>query len=1224
MPNNNPNHSRFFWRSSAMFAFLDNEGRFKEVNAAWDKMLGLTTSQLLAKSLIDFIHPDDRLAVNYYFDQLRQGSVSIDFSSRFRHNNGSYHQLLWEVTAAASQEDAFYVVAMDYTEHSQPSIADEIVSVLDEGIVLQYANGTIGACNRSAERILGLTAEQMIGWTLIDPDWNAIREDGSPFPTEAHPAICTLRTGKPYTNSIMGVEKSDGSLIWLRINAYPLWRDEMTPYAVVISFADITQYKETEIALKSHHGTPILVNDNTNDDKNEYDFWDWNLESNSISFPPQWKQMLGYRTEELLNHIDTWYRRIHPLDYKRVTADIQSHLEGATPHFENVHRLQHRDGSYRWVKCRGTAVRDNNGKPAHLIGMHIDITEQQQAEDKRLACDTKYQQLLDTETSAVFLVETDSDRIVEINRSAVQIYGYSRQELLNLKRSDLSAQAEKSQLKQQRTGKYTRRRHHKRKDNSVFPVEMTVNPFALHGHDMQLIIVTDISERSQVETALWESQTKYRQLFEAASSAIVIFDANTQQIFDVNNTAMDMYGYTKEEWMHLTTMDMSAEPVKSRSMLAPAKHRQIIPLRWHKKKDGTQIPVEITTGSSYLFQGRSLVCAMIRDMSERKAAEEALRAERDFVNTLVQASPAFFLAINPNGTIRMVNKALLETTGFSTEELEGKNFIQALVFEADQESLNTQWKQLTQVMRPSTLVYRIKTKNNTFRSVEWHSRAIVQPDGVLDYVFGVGIDLTERDKTLADLQLFKTIIEASDEAITISDANGKLIYTNPMYSQLFKYPLETLHLNPRSPYLPVSCEIIDREIQPALQKGKSWTGELEVANAEGHHFPVWQRADAVRDEKGNILFKFELMHDISDRKRLWEKLRNQWEESQLLFDTLPLYLWHWDKNQRLIYSNRRATENIVFDENMPLFSPNRRVLELGEPRFEMQSILLKKQNVEHNLHIGRVPSRNDDDQIDGLIMFALDLTECRPQGVLLNDSDDKVRRILEQLPFILNVVDENGHLLVWNKFTEQSTGYTAREVLSNPDIVHKIYPNTTQLARLSSREGERNWEGQLVCKDGSQKTIRWFNAASQYPISSWYTWQIGQIIESTSIQGEKTNHDMINFIFENTHIGICFIDDRGRFVKMNRAYADLYGYQVIELIDKPFTTILPQKRHDEAIRDYFAQLVSNEEPRLIRNTLEQRRDGSKFSASALAQRIILADGRRLLASFWIRTPEEKL
>lgn len=254
-------------------------------------------------------------------------------------------------------------------------------------------------------------------------------------------------------------------------------------------------------------------------------------------------------------------------------------------------------------------------------------------------------------------------------------------------------------------------------------------------------------------------------------------------------------------------------------------------------------------------------------------------------------------------------------------------------------------------------------------------------------------------------------------------------------------------------------------------------------------------------------------------------------------------------------------------------------------------------------------------------MFALDLTECQPQGASLNDSDDKVRRILEQLPFVLNAVDDNGHLLTWNKFTEQSTGYTAREVLSNPELTHKIYPNVTQWSRLSNRDGERNWEGQLVCKDGSQKTIRWSNVASQYPIASWYAWQIGQIIESSNIQGEKTNPDMINFIFENTHIGMCFIDDRGRFVKMNAAYAELYGYRVNELLDKPFTVILPQKRHDEAIRDYFAQLVSNEEPRLIKSISEQRRDGSKFSASALAQRIILSDGRRLLASFWIRMPE---
>ena len=188
MPIQNPRHSRFFWRSSAMFCILDEAHLFKEVNAAWERTLGLTTSQLLAKRFTDFVHPEDKASTDYYFEQLKRGLGAVSFSSRFTHHEGFYRQILWEINSAASKEYAFYVVGMDVTDREQPMVADEMISVLQEGVVLQYANGTIGASNPSAERILGLSADQMMGWTLVDPDWRIVREDGSPFPTETHPA----------------------------------------------------------------------------------------------------------------------------------------------------------------------------------------------------------------------------------------------------------------------------------------------------------------------------------------------------------------------------------------------------------------------------------------------------------------------------------------------------------------------------------------------------------------------------------------------------------------------------------------------------------------------------------------------------------------------------------------------------------------------------------------------------------------------------------------------------------------------------------------------------------------------------------------------------------------------------------------------------------------------------------------------------------------------------
>jgi PAS domain S-box-containing protein len=116
---------------------------------------------------------------------------------------------------------------------------------MSEGMVFQLADGSIEMCNANAKSILGLSIEQIQGWASTDSIWHTIHEDGSPFPGETHPAIISLRTGKPCLNVVMGLYKSDRELIWLSINSQPIFRsNESTPYAVLSSFIDITDQKK--------------------------------------------------------------------------------------------------------------------------------------------------------------------------------------------------------------------------------------------------------------------------------------------------------------------------------------------------------------------------------------------------------------------------------------------------------------------------------------------------------------------------------------------------------------------------------------------------------------------------------------------------------------------------------------------------------------------------------------------------------------------------------------------------------------------------------------------------------------------------------------------------------------------------------------------------------------------------------------------------------------------
>ena len=94
-----------------------------------------------------------------------------------------------------------------------------IITAMSEGVVFQRTDGMIVSANPGAERVLGLTFDQMIGRTSMDPRWQSIHEDGSPFPGDDHPAMVTLRTGVSQRDVIMGVHKPDGSLSWISINS---------------------------------------------------------------------------------------------------------------------------------------------------------------------------------------------------------------------------------------------------------------------------------------------------------------------------------------------------------------------------------------------------------------------------------------------------------------------------------------------------------------------------------------------------------------------------------------------------------------------------------------------------------------------------------------------------------------------------------------------------------------------------------------------------------------------------------------------------------------------------------------------------------------------------------------------------------------------------------------------------------------------------------------------
>jgi len=103
--------------------------------------------------------------------------------------------------------------------------------------------------------------------------------------------------------------------------------------------------------------------------------WDWNVQANTVYFSPRWKSMLGYEESEIGDNPNEWFDRIHDADRERVNEEVAAHQKGVVPQFESEHRVLHKDGTFRWMLCRGLAVHNGSGKTLRMVGWQTDITE---------------------------------------------------------------------------------------------------------------------------------------------------------------------------------------------------------------------------------------------------------------------------------------------------------------------------------------------------------------------------------------------------------------------------------------------------------------------------------------------------------------------------------------------------------------------------------------------------------------------------------------------------------------------------------------------------------------------------------------------------------------------------------------------------------------------------------------------------------------------------------
>ena len=311
---------------------------------------------------------------------------------------------------------------------TQPSAAQlqhrAVLAALHDGVVVQAATGEILEANLAARRMLGLSVDEMAGRMSLDPRRRFVQEDGTPFAAEDLPAMVTLRTGASTTEVVMGVHRPAGDLVWLSINSEPLLRaEDGAVVGAVTSFSDITSRRRTESALRENEqrlreaqrvaGLGSL---------------DWDLVTNSLILSDETLAIYGLDRKRNAVALEDVTKLLHPDDRDRVVKSLSDAVQGTARH-DMEHRMVRPDGNTIYVRATAELFRDAAGRPARLLGVVLDVTEQKRAAAVQEATERRLALVLDKVTDGVFTLGRDW-RYVYINPSGAHMVGRTPEALV--------------------------------------------------------------------------------------------------------------------------------------------------------------------------------------------------------------------------------------------------------------------------------------------------------------------------------------------------------------------------------------------------------------------------------------------------------------------------------------------------------------------------------------------------------------------------------------------------------------------------------------------------------------------------------------------------------------------------------------------------------------------------------------------------------------------------
>lgn len=379
----------------------------------------------------------------------------------------------------------------------------------------------------------------------------------------------------------------------------------------------------------------------------------WDLESRKVWYSEEWKRQLGYGRLEVGNDLAEWERRVHPEDLPGSLANVQSLLESGRTDSHDRFRMRHRDGSWRWIQSHASVVRDEDGRPVRIVGAHVDgtdVLEARRAEsaaeaDRRAAVEMLRLQHAAMPLACIFI--SPNLTVLDWNPAAERIFGYSAGEAIGRSKTELTVPPDRAAgfrafvARLLSDGKpAVDRARNLTKDGRTILCEWHDTPvFDDAGRAVGVLsMARDVTEMVRLET----ESARLGRIVEDSLGEVYVFDAGTLRFRSVNHGACANLGYTREELLLLTPLDLVPEftPEAFEELLAPFRTGEVRLRRLetsHRRKDGSRYPIEVLLQASE-GEGDPVFVAIIQDIGERRRAEEERRLSQELTADLLALS----------------------------------------------------------------------------------------------------------------------------------------------------------------------------------------------------------------------------------------------------------------------------------------------------------------------------------------------------------------------------------------------------------------------------------------------------------------------------------------------------------------------------------------------------------------------------------------------------------